>query len=97
VSDDYEYNRIVMRDYANAIDELRLRVEKAEKERNDAQPELVEARQERDCLRELLAVLNGDGGHRAQEVGYERAAEEAQARWYKMVSDLDLAESQNSG
>ncbi len=51
--------------------------------------ELEEACKERDVLRELLAVLNSDGGQHAELVGYEEATKNALAKYHAMVAELD--------
>ena len=48
---------------------------------------------ERDCERrtnhllgEVLAVLNGDGGHATRELGWEKSTQRALARYYNMLA-----------
>jgi hypothetical protein len=48
---------------------------------------------ERDVLRDLLAVVNRDGGHRAEEVGYKQATKEALAAYYALVKRVGKLES----
>lgn len=44
--------------------------------------------QYRKVLGNILAVLNGDGGHRQSEVGIEQAAEEGLERFYKILNEV---------
>jgi hypothetical protein len=46
--------------------------------------QITQLQQERDRLLNLLAVVHGDGGHRAGEVGIEQAAEEAIKEWGRL-------------
>lgn len=45
----------------------------------------------------LIAIMNGDGGHRQEEIGFEKAAKEAEMRFYRIVAladaGRDLAEA----
>lgn len=44
-------------------------------------------------LRELLAVINRDGGHRAEEVGIDAAAGEAEAAWHALAKRVEELEA----
>jgi hypothetical protein len=67
--------------YATLVETLEARAEKAE-------AELTKMRKALD----LVALLNGDGGHRIGEVGLEQAVVEAKLRYDKLAtSESDLA------
>lgn len=48
----------------------------------------AELRSDNNKLRELLAIVNADGGHRAQEVGIKQAVEEAISKYHGMILQI---------
>ena len=45
---------------------------------------------ERDAMRDILAVIHGDGGHYTEEHGYEKSCADAQKIYYAMRDCVEV-------
>lgn len=69
--------------------DMEVHVEAAEK----AQARIEKMEGELQAVRNLLAILHGDGGHHTNEVGLARSCMDAADKFYKTRTEIDAAES----
>ena len=61
---------------------------------DDTDPEVDRLRTENKAMRQVIARLNHDGGHRMEEVGVEQASKEADAEVIRYMTENDALKAQ---